>query len=517
MRTINSVRKRLSLILLTLYQTTIRLVVTRPFQYACFFVCALTSSCSSVDERNWGKLETIYASDSLKSKAVSYLQRQFDSRYSFKLEFYDSDESIIDIRMDTITNEESLKQIIEHYNLKYRSVRVADKDVISIDDIEKNITDAFSTKQRYRWSEAVSDSMFIHYVLPYKISAEYPKEWRKFFTKKYDDILDSLNRNGIHCVEDVTKFIVEDLESWYDFDPANVLNSQFPDLDELLYSSKGECFRVAYLYSYALRAAGIPSVVDIVPLWGSKNAGHAEYVSLDSTGRLSSNVATLHKNVLERAAKVFRLTFENSGYFTDSVKPYIGSFPFLIDFIKKDHILDVTDEHANAIDFRYQMPHKYQQIPFAYICIFNYGRWVPVFWGKNAGGTVLFPKMNTDILYRIGIPNQNGLTLLEDPFFLDVSGHAQPASINHSRETSMLLTKTNSGERSFLDTTATYMLQYLGNSGNWVDIQSEKPRIDSAVYFASVPSGGFYRLVKYDGDKRLERPFLWKNDRQEWW
>lgn len=486
------------------------------------FVALFCSACRQQANQvpNWRSLEAKYTAkeDLLKLNSVQFLKQRMDSLYSEQLIFHNPRTGEkVDVRLDTMTNEESLKNVMAKRNLQYSRRKVFDNEVLTTSQIDHFITEAYSIKERYSWSRNVPDSLFLNYVLPYKVAAEFPREWRSFFSQLYAEKLDSLDKAGVDNAQDVTRFLVKELESWYRFDAKNYLTSTFPDLYELLYSSKGECYRIAYLYTYALRAAGIPCVVDVVPIWGSKNAGHAEYVSLDSTGKLSSNVATAHKNVLERAAKVFRLTFEDSDSYTKNIVPFIGDYPFLIDYLKHDHIIDVTDEHTQAVDLTYPLSQEDGDTPFAYICVLNYNRWMPVFWGRNINGKVLFKKMNTNILYQVGIPNGKQIKMAGEVFFIDSLGKMHTIRKTHPGKTDMELTKTNSGERAFLEEATSYTLQKFRPDGTWHAIASFIPNRRGTIRVKNADEGCFYRLVKTAGNQLLERPFLWRNGEQEWW
>ncbi|PVH26479.1 transglutaminase domain-containing protein [Sphingobacterium corticibacter] len=479
----------------------------------------LLSSCYNLNDRiDWAFLKEKHRSSSLKLASIKYLQQNIPKIYSEKLVFYNLEtEREMDIRLDTFKHEDELRQILITHTLGYKTKKFLDRDILTTDQIDTIISESFHTKQRYKWASTISDSLFLHYVLPYKISKEYPRNWKKYFDEKFGKQLDSLNEIKDIRVQDVTRFLVREMEQVYSYDSQNLLNSQFPDLFELLYSSKGECFRIASLYTYVLRSAGIPAAVDIVPVWGSQNAGHAEYISLDSTGRMTSNVATSHKKGLERAAKVFRLTFENNRNFSDGIRPYSADYPFLIPYLKNDNIIDVTDQHATVFDIPYNLPQNLNDIPYAYICVYNYGQWIPVFWSKSKNGKLVFSKMNTDILYRIALPDKTGgISFYDDVFFLNSKGEKILLTAKESINTVVKLEKTNSGALATLEPNQSYILQVLMPGGLWKHVENFTTNKQGIVMNANLNNESFYRLVKQGTTAKLERPFLCINGFQQW-
>lgn len=482
-------------------------------------VLVLAFSCQgSRSKLNWNYLEEKYSNNDLKLKAIRFLKQNIDSLYSEKLVFYDQNSGkIINIRLDTISSEKSLKEILTKRKLSYKWVKVRDVRLLNIKQIDTYIDEAFKIREKYVWSKNISDSLFIHYVLPYKIAAEFPTDWRKHFFSKFKQDLDSLNQIDGIDVQYVTRFLVEKMDKMYKYDSENYLSSPFPDIDELLYSSKGDCYRISYLYSYMLRAAGIPCVVDIVPLWGSKNSGHAEYSSLDSTGSLASNVATSHKAGLNRAAKVFRLTFDNNGFYSKDIHPHILNYQFLIPSLKFDNLIDVTDQHAETFDVNYSIKKINNQSPFAYICVYNYGKWVPVFWGKINNGNVIFPKMNSNIIYRVGLPDYTGIIFSDDLFFIDPKGKSHFIKQSHSTINNARLSKTNSGEFAFLDSSQVYELHKLSPRGIWLKVGNYATDKNRIITVPKIELDTFYSLFRIGQNNKYARPFLYSNNEQEWW
>ncbi|WP_316834899.1 hypothetical protein [Pedobacter nutrimenti] len=59
-----------------------------------------------------------------------------------------------------------------------------------------------------------------------------------------------------------------------------------------------------------------------------------------------------------------------------------------------------------------------------YICVYNYGAWRHLFYGKISadGKSAKFNNMAKDMAYHIAIPHNESYKLIEKPFILDSAG-----------------------------------------------------------------------------------------------
>jgi hypothetical protein len=261
-----------------------------------------------------------------------------------------------------------------------------------------------------------------------------------------------------------------------------------------------------------LRSLGIPSTIDIVPSWGQKNGSHATEIFRDNEAQ---KFRTPSGRELLNPAKVIRYTYKLQNIWTDSILPFIGNEQFMLGHLKHNHWLDVTDEHTKTTNIEYQMS---TNVPFAYICVYNYGNWMPVFWGKmRKEGYLRFMNMCTNMLYRIAIPEGKSYKIVSSIFQIDSMGNKHFFSPDFYRTEQMKLYKLNTGERSWVEKKKKYALYYADSESNWHYLETETCETDSVIFFSKVPSQTLYRLLKYGGENKLERPFTYKNGEQIWW
>jgi hypothetical protein len=384
--------------------------------------------------------------------------------------------------------------------------------------LSTDIDMAFQLWNKFPWADSVPETVFLNYLLPYKIYGEEPSDWRTFFSEKYADSI----KTYIHEFEIYNRYwsaneiyyriCVDEVETWYKYDPNPVRDSRYPGLKELLEKDGYDCLGWAYLTVMIMRSIGIPSAVDYVPRWGGKNGTHfAEVFWQDS---LQSFITPFERE-LTNAAKVFRYTYEIQNMWKDSIVPFVKDDIFILDYLKNNHLLDVTHEHKTTFDIDYKLD---KIINFAYICVFNYGEWKPIYWGKmEKDGKVCFTNMGTDILYRIAIPENENYKIVSPIFQLDRKGKKQFFEPNLSHTVQLQLSKLNTGARSWVEKGKKYALFYTDKESNWLHYETKTCYTDSLIFFDNIPSGTLYRLLESGGENRLERPFTYENGIQVFW
>ena len=482
-----------------------------------FMVSLLTFGCKERHLKlDWETLIKKYEKrkDSLYLESVLFLRKNSKDITAEKVIFFDKvTGDIKDIRLDTITSYNSLIDILNRQNINFKTETVNNSFIFTTDYIDKYIERSVSLWRQCPWDKNMPDSLFLNYLLPYKVLWEAPSKNADFFVQRNKYIIDSFRK--INATSDVIyRRLISDVEQWFSYTEGGyTLFSHSPSLDELLCGKRGECVRFATLYTYMLRSAGIPATINLVPIWGCQNGAHAEVVFMDSTGKMVMS----ERNRLHRGAKIFRMTFKNQAIWSTQIEPIIGNNDFALPFLKNDHWLDVTNEHNNVTDIVYDLP-KEINVSFAYICVFDYGNWTPIFWGKvEKGSQVTFKKMGVDMLYHIAIPDSlSGFKLIGKMFLADTNGNTHNIIPQQQLYPVMKLSKTNTGRLSWVKKGDRYTLEYYGFDGKWDSLSTQTCNIDSAIVFKTMPSNTVYRLVKQNGERRLERPFTYENGKLYW-
>jgi hypothetical protein len=393
-----------------------------------------------------------------------------------------------------------------------------DSIVLNGDFLTKDINRAFQLWNKYPWADNVPVDVFFNYLLPYKIYREEPADWRGFFMQKYQDsilvLLKEMETDDLYksSNEIYYKILVDEVGQWFTYKDNPVIFAPHPGFNELMTVRSGNCFGWSYLNVLILRSLGIPSSIDNIPLWGRKNGGHSTDVFWDNE---KQKFRTPSGRELKYPAKVFRYSFKIQNIWIDSMMPVIQKEPFLLDFLKHNHWLDVTHEHTQTATVDYPIN---TESDFAYICVYSYGAWLPVYWGKTKdNGKVYFDNMGTEMLYRVALPRKNSFEVISPIFLLDSKKNKIFFKPNPSEKIKLQLSKLNTGSKSWVEKDKNYNLHYSDENSNWILFKTQKCITDSLIIFEQAPSHTFYLLQDPEGKRPLERIFTYEDGKQVFW
>ena len=387
--------------------------------------------------------------------------------------------------------------------------------------IEENLNKAILDWQRYPWSNKIPKDVFLNYLLPYKVLNENPDHWRKKIYEKYKDTICYYKQKSLTDPKLLYSSLRKDAWSWLEYTDKYIKMTRYPSSAELLAIKKGECFELSHLFVYIARAAGIPSTIDIVPMWGKTNGSHASEVFYGQIGenKTRKEYGFRSWDSFKEPSKVFRISFKRTNLLQDSIIPLIRREKhFIPNFLKSNHLLDVTNEHTSTIDivYTFQSPMKSS---LAYICVYSYGEWKPIFYGKTFvnGKYVKFNNMGKDIIYHIAIPDGNSYKLTDSPFLLDSLGRKIYSKPNFRTKQDIIVKKINSGKQSLIKKNQLYTLKYLNENNVWKEIETKFSKKDSTLSFNNVPTGAFLKLDEKNAKIQLSRIFIYNLKKQIWY
>ena len=192
-------------------------------------------------------------------------------------------------------------------------------------------------------------------------------------------------------------------------------------------------------------------------------------------------------------------------------------------FLKSTSYIDVTDQYGPCFDVRVALdPSIVGEERFAYLCVFNTGRWTAIHWGRIADGTVSFDRMGGNICYLPAIHDGTKLVPAADPFLLHADGSRERLR-GLAEGTGGLLTAT-SGKQKNVDTLVETPVSHLkeGTTYEFCFWDDGWQLLDTFVAtkapyaFRQLPRDGLYWLREKDG-RTLERIFTLEDGRQRWW
>lgn len=344
----------------------------------------------------------------LTGKAIDEYYAFIDSVYQIRQEEYDIPYIYDAFRRQAV-------------HLKERPDIKWDVQSLSADYLIKNIDEAFAVWDR-PWNRHLAFDEFCEWILPYRVAAEIPEEWRTLYRERFEPLLrdDSVRtaRQACRVINDelikLPIHIAEGSVLPVSLRPSSLINIKF-----------GQCGDYADLAIYAMRAAGIPVGIETIPHWGDVNNSHVFNAVYDNDktwhdfSGAENNPDEHLKRFRAKIPKVYRRTF---GRQASSLAMQHGNED-IPDFFKDPCKLDVTSGYAfiKTTDITVDMPEMNRK--FAYLCVFDPNGWTPVAWGKIEGKHATFKAMGSGIIYQTAVYSDGKLQLTGNPFLPDSLGN----------------------------------------------------------------------------------------------
>lgn len=473
-------------------------------------------SCTQSDSNINRLLSSYQNANPLAVESAMFLKNNMDDLNSEEVLFFKGSKGIR-INFDTISSEFKLKKTIKENGLLYKSLSKPDTSLISFNQLKFDIEKSVSDRNKYPWNQNITKDIFLNYLLPYKVSNEGIGKWREVLYNRYKDSIKAYVKMGINDPNKLYyKIFVKDVGSWFHYSENYFKLTENPSFEEMMCVKKADCYGGSAFGVYVLRSLGIPAAQDFVPMWGSRNGSHATEVFMYPNG----SMRTAKDREIKGAAKVFRKSFKKTFIWRDSISPLLSrGEKFRLNHLANNHWLDVTSEHCLTKDINYALSNCVNQ-KIAYICVFNYGEWFPVYFGKISKGqkTAHFRNMGVNILYWIAVPDGVSLKSLDAPFLLDSLGHKKDIVPNQNDRIELKLSKINSGTKAWVRKGNEYTLIYFNHlTNNWITVGTKTCLNDSLIIYKNVPSNGMYRLLETDKKIPVDRIFLYNNRKQIWY
>lgn len=410
---------------------------------------------------------------------------------------------------------------------RIRIETIADSRYIEEEYLANRIRHALTSMEKYPWNQSIPDSIFLNYLLPYKVMDEYPGLWWEYLEPHYRDSMiwwsspafDRFDVSDSYLVERFTTFYMGDLPEWWYYDAIAQTYTQFPSLNEILLLRYGGCQMESMINTMIQRTWGIPATIDEVPYWGSVNGSHTVEVNWNAReGRMYGELKLYNPEIRRRPAKVIRHCFRNTGAYTNFIAPWIDGEELQIPQMRTDHWFDVTAEHGPVMDVIFPVGDNWpDKTKLGYIYVMNYGKWVPIHYGTLQNDSLRFRSMGKDIIYRVGYFANGNHQFISQPFLLDLQGEMKSSAPDPGHTVDLNARKINHGSKAGVEPGVTYTLQYLDSDGKWLDHATEQCQQEEVLWFTDVPSHAFYRLKFPTDEWNLARIFLVDDDGEQVW
>ncbi len=346
------------------------------------------------------------------------------------------------------------------------------KDLEVLDDkfLINNIDNAFLAWGRNPWSKKVSFNDFCEYILPYRCSEEYPQsDIRNYFISKYNSLLDSIKKSNNSL--SASKYVVEAIDS--SFKDGTAIFKRYPYLhptkfSNLLKGRIGTCYDATIVKVTALRAFGIPSAIDQIPLWGNGGSNHFLNKTIDrvnDTAKITNSyyqTSTQHiisassydiptknegsvpnlvqKHYIRTVPKVYRLCFGMQPNSLASIERY-NNIPF---YFSNNRLKDVTHEYLETSDISLKLTKLMPSEKYAYLCVFDNQSesWKPIAWSSvSEHNNTKFVNMGKNIVYLPAYYIEDEIVPAGSPFLLTENGSIKPIVAEKKHENVKLYTK----------------------------------------------------------------------------
>ena len=466
--------------------------------------------------------------DSLKLKAAYFLIGNMDGQCYSKAKLVDTSGNKVNFNVldypdykTMVAAWDSVEKEIGSIDFT-RDTLIYDINIITAGYLIENIDLAFEAWHK-PWARQLTFEQFCEYVLPYRDSNEPLEPWRPKMYKKYSWVEDSL-KDKTNPTE-ACILINNEIKSWYKFDPLFYRHPTDLGLSEMEEYKRGRCEDMTNLALYAMRSQGVPVMSDYTPAWPNTGNNHAWNATLTKDGKVVIFMGGLDNpyeyRLNNKKAKVYRKTFGRQKNSLAMIKPEYEKVP---GWVSSSHYVDVTADYIPVVDVKLKLQRpKPDSVNYAYIYVFNSGKWKAIHWGEISGDSVTFTDMGKDIAY-LPCYYKNGKYLpAGNQFILKENGNIKENvadTINtismdlYSTTRKKTVKATDEIEKANFKQGAEYELFYWDDK--WIKVVSKIAEGEKPLHFDNIPSNALYWLVE-KGSKKEERIFTFSDNRIHWW
>ncbi len=334
--------------------------------------------------------------------------------------------------------------------------RFADSYYISGSFLVKDINLAIDTWLTNPYRDSISQTNFFEYVLPYrKRKGLAHEDWRSFF----------YNRHHLYFQELYPRPVMELVDSllyqYHEFSNLAFGSFNFPFLkyEDVMLARRGICETKCWFNTLTLASVGLPVAVDFVPYWANRDNGHSwnsiqwgnTFYAFEPFWDVNRwKYKALFNNQYDqdewgkfRIAKIYRYTYRahtDGPGFDKEMNPQ--NVP--PEFFEAER-MDVSQQYFLTTDVKLSLENQKENDRYAWLCVFNNNRWVPVQWGMNKKKSPTFKNMGRDILYLPAYYRMGNVIPAGSPFILNADGNIR--KIEPSNDTENISVTQTSFER----------------------------------------------------------------------
>lgn len=307
---------------------------------------------------------------------------------------------------------------------------VPDLTTIRSEYLIDNIESALAVWEQNGYSYKTDFDFFKEFILPYRVTNEYPVLQRSTVARMFKNILSDVRDTSILMRLERYKTYVDRCR-WLNHHVKVAGHLGIYDL--FVPKFKMDCHNMTNWSCNVLRSQGIPATYEFTPLWKDRGNRHFWCVSPDSDGVLQpytapdNNLREDWESDIQYAGKVYRKTF---GVQAESPCLLAGEGEYVPELFSQPLLLDQTFRYHQTVTLRLPL-----QVDtgnrLAYLCMFSTQDWIPVAWGKidHRRKEVVFEQVPLNTLFYPVCYDNDVMLELASPFIVRSSGNVADVSI----------------------------------------------------------------------------------------
>lgn len=274
---------------------------------------------------------------------------------------------------------------------------------------------AFKTRDSLPWCANVRNEDFLRHVLPYRIKDERLTAWRDSVLALFSPVIDSLVNAVVNDPLVAGKAL---LEKWGERNFK--WTAKLPQGPAIGYASvtlkAGTCLDYAHGAVYIMRAAGIPSGVDMVPVSGDNNSGHYWPFILDRNGETFVSSVDIPRWVTPdsldiHSAKTDRTEFGINMHIAES----LSGEEFPATYLLPPRITDVTSHYNPGKCYRIDLGDIGAGDNPVYLALSSNDGWISVD-RSTVKGEAVFNDVAAGVVACAGLWKDRRFVPLTEPF-----------------------------------------------------------------------------------------------------
>lgn len=440
--------------------------------------------------------------ETLKVKAVEFLENNIDEHFTYTYYYVDSIGNKIDFSEFDFPSYNESRKALKALNLKPIAYKIPDNRQISENQIIEIVERGFEAWSK-PWNKNLSFDDFCDYLLPYRVQNEPIEDWHSVFKENFSFL--KKNRTS-EIVNSVNSYLKTSFFSSFSF--TDITESAFcQSPSQMLFRKQGNCQDLCNLSVYVMRMLGLPVSIDFTPAWATSSYNHfwCSYINENGEHRPFEGVTGMANDfvIFREPSKVFRMTYRTQ---PNMLADKIPADEIPTNFLRARNIIDVTSDYWRTSNLQCKIT-KTPKNSISYISVFNGLRWVPVDWAEVKDSKAYFKDLSVGVVYMpVNFENKK-IQPSGNPVLIYPDKNTKELIPNYKDKITVKVTE--APKYLIYKTGKKYTFFYWDKK--WINAGTQTANEDKVLSFENVPSNTLYLLISEYSQKK-ERVFTVKAD-----